>query len=84
VKKVLKLLDAPESLIKFVKDRPGHDHRYAMDITLIKSELKWEPEIDFPHGLASTVKWYQKNQEWVRRVISKEYQDYYERTYGNR
>jgi len=84
VKKILKLLGAPESLIRFVKDRPGHDHRYAMDITLIKSELKWEPQIDFPGGLALTVKWYLKNQEWVRRVISKEYQDYYERTYGNR
>jgi dTDP-glucose 4,6-dehydratase len=84
VKEILRLLDKPESLINFVKDRPGHDHRYAMDISRISSELNWGPDMDFIGGLLSTVKWYQENQEWARRVISKEYQEYYERTYGNR
>jgi dTDP-glucose 4,6-dehydratase len=56
----------PESLITFVKDRPGHDRRYSIDCSKIRREWKWEPEIDFASGLASTIEWYQTHQDWVR------------------
>ncbi len=73
-----------EKLITFVKDRPGHDHRYAIDASKIKRELGWEPETDFENGLKKTVRWYLDNQQWLQNVVSGEYQKYYEKQYKNR
>lgn len=68
VKAVLKILDKPESLITFVKDRPGHDRRYAIDASKIKNELGWEPSVTFEQGIEKTVKWYLDNKEWWLRL----------------
>ncbi|MHA1337734.1 MAG: dTDP-glucose 4,6-dehydratase, partial [Promethearchaeota archaeon] len=84
VKRLLKILDKPESLIKFVKDRPGHDLRYAMNHDKITRELGWNPTIKLEDGLKKTVDWYLKNKDWLKNVISKEYLSYYERQYKNR
>ena len=84
VKTILKALDKPESLIHFVTDRPGHDMRYAIDPTKIKHELGWEPETKFSDGIRKTIDWYLNNQSWWEDIISGDYQNYYERMYGNR
>jgi len=84
VKRLLKILRKPESLIKFVKDRPGHDLRYAMNHDKITRELGWNPTIKLEDGLKKTVDWYLKNKDWLKNVISKEYLSYYERQYKNR
>ena len=73
VKTILSLLGKPESLIRYVKDRPGHDRRYAMDITRIRTRLGWSPSRTFEQGLRETVEWYVANQEWWRRVQSEAY-----------
>ena len=73
-----------EKLITFVQDRPGHDKRYAIDASKIKKELGWEPATDFETGLRKTVKWYLSNTDWLQKVISGEYQKYYEHQYKNR
>lgn len=73
-----------EQLITFVKDRPGHDKRYAIDATKIKSELGWEPAVFMEEGLKRTVNWYLTNQEWMEGVTSGAYQSYYEEQYENR
>lgn len=73
-----------EKLITFVTDRPGHDLRYAIDSTKIKSELGWSPSVDFPTGIARTVDWYFDNKEWLDHVTSGEYLAYYNRMYSNR
>ncbi len=83
VKTILKILDKPESLIKFVKDRPGHDRRYAIDNSKIKEELGWQPGIDFETGLKQTIDWYIENRDWSKRVKTGEYQKYYKEQYGN-
>ena len=70
-----------EKLITYVKDRPGHDKRYAIDATKIKNELGWEPSLQFEEGLSKTVDWYLANQEWLLRVTSGEYQNYYKNQY---
>ncbi len=72
------------SLITFVKDRAGHDHRYAIDIQKIEYELGWSPKHDFETGLSETIDWYLQNPEWVQNILSGEYQDYYERQYKDR
>ncbi len=82
VKTILELLDKPEDLITFVKDRPGHDFRYAMDITKAKNELQWQPEWDFKKGIAATIEWYQANRKWWERILSGDYRNYYQRRYG--
>ena len=64
VKTILKALDKPESLIKFVTDRPGHDMRYAIDPTKLETELGWEPKYNFDTGIAQTIEWYLNNKEW--------------------
>ena len=69
-------------LITFVKDRPGHDRRYAMDASRIKGELGWEPSYTFERGIAETIDWYLANQEWVACVTSGAYREYYETQYG--
>ncbi|NPA43178.1 MAG: dTDP-glucose 4,6-dehydratase [Chlorobi bacterium] len=73
-----------KKLIRFVKDRAGHDWRYALDISKIKNELGWRPETDFDEGLRKTVRWYLDNKEWLDNVTSGEYRHYYERMYKNR
>lgn len=70
------------SLITFVKDRPGHDRRYAIDASKIKRDLGWEPEYTFERGIRETIKWYLENRDWCDRVRSGEYQRYYESQYG--
>ncbi len=80
---VLELLHKPASLIKYVKDRPGHDRRYAIDPARARRELGWSPRHGFDEGLAATVSWYRDNRAWWERVLSGEYRTYYERQYGN-
>lgn len=81
---LLKLLKKPESLIKYVTDRPGHDLRYAIDCRKAESELGWKPETEFQAGLEATIKWYQDNLDWVNRIRSGKYLQYYDQQYGNR
>jgi len=71
-----------EKLITYVKDRPGHDRRYAIDATKIKKELGWEPSVTFEEGLSQTIDWYLQNQEWLGHVTSGEYQKYYQTQYS--
>lgn len=71
-------------LITFVKDRPGHDRRYAIDASKLKRELGWEPSYTFERGIAETIDWYLANQDWVQEVTSGEYREYYEKQYGDR
>lgn len=84
VERILDVLGKPHDLIQFVEDRPGHDRRYAIDATKIRRELGWAPTIPFDEGLASTVKWYQENETWWRRVQSGEYQSFFETQYSTR
>jgi dTDP-glucose 4,6-dehydratase len=84
VKKILSLLGKPESLITFVKDRPGHDRRYSIDSSKIKNELGWRPETSFDRGLKETIDWYEKNPQWLRNVQSGEYLKYYQTQYADR
>ena len=84
VKIILKELGKSEDLIQFVKDRPGHDRRYAIDPTKIRRELGWEPTTFFDEGIKKTIKWYLDNKTWWENIISGEYQTYYEKMYGNR
>ncbi len=71
-----------ESQITFIKDRPGHDLRYAIDASKIKNELGWEPSVTFQEGLGLTIDWYLNNQDWLRKVITGDYQDYYSEHYA--
>ncbi len=78
---ILKLMNASEDMIEYIKDRPGHDRRYAIDFFKIKNELGWEPQVKFEEGLAKTINWYKKNKEWWRKIKSGEYQGYYKLQY---
>jgi dTDP-glucose 4,6-dehydratase len=73
-----------ESLITYVKDRPGHDRRYAIDATKLNKELGWSPSVTFEQGLAETIDWYLNNEEWLTNVTSGAYQQYYNEMYTNR
>jgi len=84
VRKLLQILNKPDSLITFVKDRPGHDLRYAMDHDKITAELNWKPEVSFEKGLNLTVNWYLENETWLNNVITKDYLTYYEKIYKDR
>ncbi len=84
VKTILKLLGKSENLIEFVRDRPGHDRRYAMDISFVEEKLGWVPKRTFKEGLAETVDWYVANQEWRTRVRDGLYREYYQSQYGQR
>jgi dTDP-glucose 4,6-dehydratase len=84
IKKIIKLLGKSDNLIQFVKDRPGHDRRYSIDITKINTKLNWQPDYSFEDGIEATVKWYIENEEWWRKIKTGEYLEYYERMYLNR
>ena len=84
VKTVLAELGKPESLITYVSDRAGHDMRYAIDPTKIHTELGWLPATKFDDGIKLTVKWYLENRDWWEKIISGEYQNYYEKQYANK
>ncbi len=84
VKTILKTLGKPESLITYVTDRPGHDMRYAIDPTKIHNELGWLPATRFEDGIKLTVAWYLENRSWWEHIVNGEYQDYYDKMYGNR
>jgi dTDP-glucose 4,6-dehydratase len=81
VRLILGTLGKPESLIQFVKDRPGHDRRYAIDASKIATALGWHPSRRFESGIAETIEWYVQHQEWWRNIMTGEYLDYYKRQY---
>ncbi|MBI3471337.1 MAG: dTDP-glucose 4,6-dehydratase [Candidatus Solibacter usitatus] len=84
VSKILAATGRPESLIRQVQDRPGHDRRYALRSDKLTSETGWTPEVEFEAGLARTIQWYRDNADWVRNVKSGDYQTYYARNYAHR
>ena len=84
IRLILKALDRPESLIRFVKDRPGHDLRYAIDATRIRDELGWEPSRTFADGIQQTIQWYLDHRDWWERVRTGDYLKYYEEMYSGR
>jgi len=81
---ILGRLGKPRSLIKHVKDRPGHDRRYATDAAKITNELGWRPSVTFEQGLNRTIDWYLEHQDWLANVVTGDYQKYYEAMYSNR
>ncbi|MEW6072322.1 MAG: dTDP-glucose 4,6-dehydratase [Planctomycetota bacterium] len=83
VRTVLRELGRSESLIRFVPDRPGHDRRYAIDPARIRAELGWRPRFPFAAALSLTIRWYQTHPQWLQRVRSGEYREYYQRQYGS-
>ena len=83
VKLILSNTGKSEDLIVHVKDRPGHDRRYAIDNHKITTELGWSPKYTFQTGMASTIEWYLHNREWMDKIVSGEYMKYYERMYAN-
>ena len=84
VKRILKATGKPESLIKQVADRPGHDRRYALTTDKLTRETGWVPQMQFDEGLATTIRWYRDHPDWVARVRSGEYQRFYEQNYASR
>ena len=83
-KSVLDLLGKPDSLIEFVKDRPGHDRRYAIDPRLVETELGWRPRETWESGLRKTIEWYQTNTAWIDRARSGAYREFYTQQYGGK
>ncbi len=81
---ILEKLDKDAGLVRHVKDRPGHDRRYAIDSSKIQTELGWRPETTFQDGMAETIDWYLRNEPWWQKIKSGEYREYYVRMYGNR
>jgi dTDP-glucose 4,6-dehydratase len=84
VRTILQFLRKPESLIRYVQDRPGHDRRYALDSSKIRRELGWSPLVSFEDGVRKTIEWYCSNSEWLDHTRSGEYRNYYERHYDRR
>jgi dTDP-glucose 4,6-dehydratase len=84
VKTILDTVGKPHSLISFVKDRPGHDKRYAIDSSKINSQLSWKATTNFAQGIKSTIDWYLQNKKWLENVTSGNYQKYYQQMYANR
>lgn len=82
IKKILRIMGKDENMIAFVKDRLGHDRRYAVDWSKIHHELGWQPEHNFDEWLEKTIKWYQANTQWWQDIKSGEYKEYYDRHYG--
>ena len=83
VQLILQTLGKGEELITHVKDRPGHDRRYAIDNTKITTQLGWTPAYTFEQGMAETIQWYLEHQEWMEKILSGDYQNYYQRMYQN-
>jgi dTDP-glucose 4,6-dehydratase len=83
-RRLLRAMGKPETLLAYVKDRPGHDRRYALDCSKIEKELGWKPSIPLDDGLRQTVDWYRANSDWVAQIRAGEYQSYYEKYYVNR
>jgi dTDP-glucose 4,6-dehydratase len=81
---ILQRLGKPDTLIRHVTDRPGHDRRYAIDASKIMKELKWQPSVTFEQGIIKTIDWYLNNRKWLEDVVSGGYQKYYETMYANR
>jgi len=81
-KKIAQLLGKDESVIEYVKDRPGHDRKYDVDWSKIKQELGWEPQYSFDEWLGKTVQWYKDNRQWWERCKSGAYKEYYNKQYG--
>lgn len=81
VKLILQALGKSEDLIQYVKDRPGHDKRYAIDSSKIKKELGWQPKFTFEQAIVNTIEWYVNNKEWWEKIISGEYLNYYAEQY---
>ena len=84
VRRILRALDKPESLMKTVTDRPGHDRRYALTSAKLMSQTGWSPLMDFDRGLRETIDWYKSNAAWVDHVRSGEYRSFYEKNYAHR
>lgn len=84
VKLICNAVDKPESLIKYVKDRKGHDRRYAIDPTKIHAELGWLPKTSFEEGIQKTIQWYLDNEDWWQDIVSGEYRNYYKEMYEDR
>ena len=84
VKTILDALGKPESLIKFVKDRPGHDRRYAIDPMKLENELGWKPKYNFDTGIRQTIQWYLDNKDWMEHILSGDYQSYFKDMYKDR
>jgi dTDP-glucose 4,6-dehydratase len=80
---LLGIMGKPDSLIRYVKDRPGHDRRYAIDCTKIERELGWRASMSFEEGIRDTVRWYAEHQNWVSNIRTGEYLSYYKRQYGD-
>jgi dTDP-glucose 4,6-dehydratase len=80
-KKLGRAVNTSIQLITYVKDRPGHDLRYAIDATKINTELGWSPSVTFEEGLSKTIDWYLENSEWLKNVTSGDYQNYYSNQY---
>lgn len=76
--------DISKDLITYVEDRKGHDWRYAIDSSLLKKELSWQPNIKFKDGIELTINWYLDNLNWMKEITSGEYKNYYQKFYGNR
>ena len=81
---ILERLSKPETLIKHVRDRQGHDRRYAIDPAKIKRDLGWEPTVMFKQGIGLTIDWYLANEAWLASILSGEYQKYYDNMYKDR
>ena len=81
--KLGKVQGTSRALITFVKDRAGHDMRYAIDASKIENELDWRPSLQFEEGLSKTVDWYLSNESWINEITSGEYQKFYENQYGS-
>ncbi|NQV31690.1 MAG: dTDP-glucose 4,6-dehydratase [Phycisphaeraceae bacterium] len=84
VKLILAHVNKPQSLIQYVKDRPGHDLRYAIDATKIMTEFEWAPSVTFEQGIAQTIDWYLAQTDWLNHIVSGDYQGYYESMYQGR
>jgi dTDP-glucose 4,6-dehydratase len=81
---ILKIMEKDESSITYVKDRPGHDRRYALDSSKLKNELGWKPQYSFESALEKTIKWFEENESWWKDIVSsQEYQEYYQKQYGS-
>jgi dTDP-glucose 4,6-dehydratase len=83
-RRILEAFELPESMLTSVKDRPGHDRRYAIDPSKIERDLGWKPKTSFEEGLAETIEWYRSNSAWVEHVRSGAYLTYYDRMYLQR